>query len=216
MPAADKALATTERMFRQFPVTNDVIKAVAVARAGTWTDGSDRPVHEVGKRGVVAALLGLQTTDSINISRMSEQMFGRYQELTEEGILDAVKRQARDDVRDLYRPALMAPAGSRERSYEEVVEFINDNLVRWRVTMGDQTARQYAGFVQSELLRIPEFKDKVLTENIRRWTRTNRIAPDENITEYLRRFPIPGVEELIKDIETRYEFREALSDFFEE
>lgn len=191
----------------KLPLTNNAFKAYAAVRFNEFINTKGEKIGDVGPmQGAVAALLGIRSRDSEEVSRAWERLMGPYnpQEEGTDGILNAARlegstraKQIIDIIDLVYDGDMHGPEAFK----------LLENHWRTAKTLFDEVVyAEYRNAVMYEINRkqgenSPSAKlQAVIRKNF------TRVLDKQSEIEYIRGIDLPGMADLADELESQFSF----------
>lgn len=203
MPTEDKALAITTHFFRKFPLSNNLMKAMAAFNQGVKVDSRGLPVLETTRAEAIAAIASIPTTAEQEMNEAMGVLHGEYIEADEGGLYGALDNEAKHYA-GILSEALIG-MGNGERSVAEVRELVYNHAVAMKSVLGESEVRAYYNKLINEVEKRGVLKSERIVSSFINGISAGKIRANGELVPQLKTLNVPGMQSAINFVERQQE-----------
>lgn len=189
----EKGALIAQETLRQFPITNQILQAVAIAQTGNRVDSRGNPIYEAGNLEFLGALLGIDSKDQQSINEAMTRLKGVYQNTDSEAVSKALDEQAEDDMKwvlPLYQGFVKG-----EGRLEEFQHILSNHAIKTFYLYGEERGRLYYRRLMQKLQNRGPKNEQV----VKAWKRdilARRVGLGPEERADINEMNFPGAQEL--------------------
>lgn len=214
MDLGDKAKAVAAHALRQFPISGNLLKALAIYNQGVSVDKRGNPLAVAGSNEMISALSGFQTYNQEEQSAALRALHGESTSFDNTKLSDEVKTQAQQNGAVIVEA--LNNLGDGKKSAAEVQQLLRDHANLVNELWDQKTKRDYLNALVKYVSSKDVFQSQRIVQSYVAQIRAGKVTLSGNLNEQLDGMHFDGSEQIKAWIKQQQDIGSAVGNLMSE